>query len=160
MKTYLMFKRQEVIDGKTSVVTKVVPVDVPGIDPGVGWILSGHTDIIDIVEQPQSNKGIVERKQIDDKFISTVSGTAKLVRSKGVIKIVARRGKTTYNQNTPNSVCIDDETKNRFFDHCRKYHGNIGLFEFNSSASCEYDYWNKFIDEEYMRQKHNCRGGK
>lgn len=167
MKTNLIFKRQVTSNGITQVVTKVVPVDIPFINSGEGWTLSGHTDVIEIMnlskaeEQPQDTVPFPQESQLDnsakrtesDKFISNVSGTAKLVRSKGVIKIVARRGKSTYNQTTPNSVCINDFTKNEFFKNCREIHGNNGCFEFSPADGRPYDYWNDIIDKEYTRQK-------
>lgn len=171
MKTNLIFKRQEVVDGTTKVITKIIPVEVPFINSGEGWILSGHTDTVEIMSDASAtvtsatttsvstkNKPATEKKKSrgsDDpsKFISPVSGTAKLVRVKGVIKIVARRGKSTYNQTTPNSVCIDDSTKNNFFANCRVAHGNTGCFEFSPADGSYYDYWNKAIDTEYTRQK-------
>ena len=170
MKTNLIFKRQETIEGVTRVVTKVIPVEVPFINSGEGWVLSGHTDIVEIMTLDEfetapitahvssmSNDSIEEGTNavIDvEKFISDVAGTAKLVRSKGVIKIVARRGKSTYNQTTPNSVCINDFTKNEFFKNCREIHGQgSGVFQFDPSDGRPYDYWNNIIDKEYQRQK-------
>ena len=171
MITYLIFKRQETFEGATKVVTKVVPVEISQINSGEGWVLSGHTDIIDVVALPEplmpcSSSVDTKQLRVNDsneadadkiiKFVSNVSGTAKLVRSKGVIRIVARRGKTTYNQTTPNSVCINDFTKNEFFKNCREYHGpGSGIFEFTLKHGNPYDYWNTVIDKEYQRQK--CR---
>jgi hypothetical protein len=155
MITYLIFKRQELVDGSNKVVTKVVPVDVPDIKSGEGWILSGHTDIINVVSSntvEQSEKSSSSEDSVT-KFNSNVSGTAKLVRMKGVIKIVARRGKKTYNETTPNSVCIDEYTKNEFFKHCRDFHGNVGLFEFAVKDGRPYDLWNTRIDTIYSSQK-------
>ena len=95
-----------------------------------------------------------------EKFISDVAGTAKLVRSKGVIKIVARRGKSTYNQTTPNSVCINDFTKNEFFKNCREIHGQgSAIFQFKATDGRPYDYWNDIIDKEYVRQKNKYLKG-
>ena len=171
MKTNLIFKRQETIDGVTQVVTKIVPVNIPFINSGEGWMLSGHTDIVEVInELSVSDCGQVsfnfENNILDSKtsevtrFESDVKGTAKLVRSRGVIKIVARRGKTTYNQTTPNSVCINDFTKNEFFKSCREIHGNSsGIFEFRVSDGKPYDYWNDIIDKEYMRQKQKYQKG-
>jgi hypothetical protein len=169
MKTNLIFKRQETIEGVTKVVTKVIPVEVPFINSGEGWVLSGHTDIIEIMTPDElenipitAQVNSVSNEPIDkgadvtvnlEKFVSDVTGTAKLVRSRGVIKIVARRGKSTYNQTTPNSVCIDDCTKNNFFKDCRAFYGNNGCYEFTDKAGKLYDYWNDVIDKEYMRQK-------
>ena len=156
MKTNLIFKRQETIDGETKVVTKIIPVEVPFINSGEGWILSGHADIIEVMSNTPSTESFNNKNTTVEvtKFESSVTGTAKLVRSKGVIKITARTGKTTYNQTTPNSVCINDFTKNEFFKNCREIHGNgSGIFEFRVSDGRPYDYWNQAIDKEYQRQK-------
>ena len=166
MKTNLIFKKQTTIDGVSKVVTRIVPVEVPFIDSGDGWILSGHCDELEIVEHTcmstitNNMPPVLEENSIEpaplplpEKFISDVSGTAKLVRSKGVIKIVSRRGKSVYNQTTPNSVCIHDTDKQEFFKQCRYYHGNVGLYEFSIRDTKPYAAWNKFIDEEYKRQQ-------
>ena len=172
MKTNLIFKRQINIDGTTKVVTRIVPVDIPDINTGEGWLLTGHADSIEVCEgvyahhvAPQctaedlntvskSEESVVTvDKEDSNKFQSDVKGTAKLVRSRGAIKIVSRRGKTTYNQTTPNSVCINDFTKNEFFKSCREKHGNTGVFEFKPVDGQYYDYWNNIIDVEYQRQK-------
>lgn len=182
MITNLIFKRPVTVEGKTKVVTRIVRVNIPDIDSGEGWTLSGHADSIEICEgvyahpvapaavkvvpvtvnsetiiNPVVDPVTVTVCKVDKadstKFQSDVKGTAKLVRSKGVIKIVARRGKTTYNQTTPNSVCINDFTKNEFFKSCREKHGNTGVFEFKSTDGTYYDYWNDVIDKEYQRQK-------
>ena len=170
MKTNLIFKKTQTVEGEPVVVTRIVPVEITGIDRGEGWILSGHTDCIEVLDNtvkvfPMSNaveqqtilpsvESIEPSKNVSSaKFESDVKGTAKLVRSRGVIKIVARRGKTTFNQTTPNSVCINDFTKNEFFKNCREFHGNTGCFEFKVSDGRPYDYWNVVIDKEYERQK-------
>ena len=182
MITNLIFKRQVTIDNITKVVTRIVPVDIPNINSGEGWTLSGHTDSLEVCEgvyahhvapsvieavpitvrsetiiNPREEVVTVAIGTVDKadstKFQSDVKGTAKLVRSRGVIKIVARRGKSTYNQTTPNSVCINDFTKNEFFKSCREKHGNSGIFEFKQSDGRYYDYWNDIIDKEYQRQK-------
>lgn len=161
MKTNLIFKRQETIEGVTKVVTKIIPVEVPFINSGEGWVLSGHSDIIEIMKTEEFKSAPItahvsseSTEKPVEKFISDVAGTAKLVRSKGIIKIVARRGKSTYNQTTPNSVCINDFTKNEFFKNCREIHGQgSGVFQFDPSDGRPYDYWNNIIDKEYQRQK-------
>lgn len=166
MTTNLIFKKSVVIDGVSTVVTRIVPVEVPTIEAGSGWILSGHADIVEVpssdvvtVMNSVTNEDGAEPTvqtdsiEIGSKFESSVSGTAKLVRSRGVIKIVARRGKSTFNTTAPNSVCINDFTKNEFFKSCREYHGqSAGIFEFKSSDDRYYDYWNGVIDKEYNRQ--------
>ena len=172
MTTNLIFKKSVVVNNIATVVTRIVPVDIPTIEAGSGWILSGHADIVEV---PSSdvvtvmNSGVESLKELSieppvvetekeqpvvgSKFESSVSGTAKLVRSKGVIKIVARRGKSTFNSTTPNSVCINDFTKNEFFKSCRERHGqSAGIFEFRNSDGTYYDYWNDVIDKEYQRQ--------
>lgn len=167
MKTNLIFKKQIVVDGTTQVITRIIPVEVPNIESGQGWILSGHSDVIEVFNDnvvnvvsnnTQQSVNTTKKEEnsasFGNKFISDVSGTAKLVRSGGVIKIVARRGKSTYNQTTPNSICISDITKNEFFKHCREYFGNsAGIFEFDELHTKPYQYWNEFIDKEYIRQK-------
>ena len=102
----------------------------------------------------------IEMKTELTKFESDISGTAKLVRSKGAIKIVARKGKTTYNQTTPNSVCINDITKNEFFKDCRMWHGAAsGIFFFTEKQDyVKYREWSAFIDEEYRKQKIRASG--
>lgn len=169
MKTNLIFKRQVTLNGVIKTVTRIVPVEVPQIESGEGWLLSGHTDCIETTDEvyihrlapPEvsttkpTNTDVVDNATDKEvlKFNSNVSGTAKLVRSRGVIKIVARKGKSVYNQTTPNSVCIDDFTKNNFFKECRAFHGNIGCFQFTMKDGKHYDYWNNIIDKEYTRQK-------
>lgn len=170
MKTNLIFKRQVTLNNVTKVVTRIVPVDIPEIDSGEGWSLSGHTDCIETtadmyvhrlappVQEEQLSCIPAECTEKDEnvsKFESGVSGTAKLVRAKtGTIKIVARKGKQTYNQTSPNSVCINDFTKNEFFKNCREFHGGgSGIFEFTRQCGRPYDYWNNVIDCEYQRQK-------
>lgn len=161
MKTNLIFKRQVTVDGVTKTITRIVPVDVPSIESGEGWMLSGHTDTIEVFDDSNSctfsASSISKKNSINEdtivKFESSIPGTAKLVRSKGVIKIVARKGKSTHNQTTPNSVCIGDNIKNLFFEECRSFHGNIGLYEFSLSDEPVYNRWNTFIDNQYQKQK-------
>ena len=149
MKTNLIFKRSIVEDGITKVQTKILPVDISGIESGEGWILSGHADEI-IYNQPEVKKPV---KKVE-KIRSDVTGTAKLVRSRGVIKIAARRGKYTYDQSTPTSICISDYVKNEFFNNCRAAFGSCtSKFWFTEDDTKFYDYWSKFIDDEFARQK-------
>mgnify|MGYP003307193161 CR=1 FL=1 len=61
-------------------------------------------------------------------------------------------GKTTYNQTTPNSVCINDFTKNEFFKSCKEFHGPSGCFMFSKEDVQPYNYWNTVISREYVRQ--------
>ena len=171
MKTNLIFKRQITIDNVTQVVTKIVPVNIPRINSGEGWILSGHTDLVEFAEEAPVNTpepikftevtdvpddvvaafSRLDNKESLSKFTSKVEGTAKLVRSKGVIKIAARRGKSTYNQTTPNSVCIDNVTRDNFFKDCNRVHA--GTYCFGVSDGALYNYWNDVVEKEYARQK-------
>ena len=164
MKTNLIFRKQVTVDGNLKTITRIVSVDIPYIDSNEGWLLSGHCQELDIAEDVNfstlTNNVAYEEADtsnssvLPEKFISDVSGTAKLVRSKGVIKIVARRGKSTYNQTALNSVCISDLHKNSFFHDCRSYYGaNSGCYEINIGSVKLYEFWNKFMDEEYKRQQ-------
>lgn len=161
MKTYLIFKRQETRDDVTKVVTKIVPVDIPSINSGEGWILSGHTDVIDVVSENSSNvlpSDDQTKKEapvpLPTKFDADVQGTAKLVKVKGFIKIVARRGKSTYNQTTPSSVCVSDLVKNKFFEDCRAYHGRaLADYSFKVEDGSYYTYWSTYMEKEYKRQQ-------
>ena len=164
MTTNLIFKRQITVDGVVKTVTRIVPVSIPTIKSGDGWVLSGHADDVEVCEgvyvhYPQKIESTIDSDQVKEQdiknFESNVRGTAKLVRIKGTIKIVARRGKTTYNQTTPNSVCIDDFTKNNFFKHCREVFGDSsGIFEFSESKTLKpYLFWSNYIDEQYQKQK-------
>lgn len=167
MKTNLIFKKQEQLAGGISkTITRIVCVDVPNIDAGQGWVLTGHTDVVEVEtlgqvtpllnsEQACTVAIPQETPTVLTTFDSPVSGTAKLVRSKGVIKIVARRGKSTFNKTSPNSVCISDKTKISFFADCRSINGaDSGLYEFSMKDTPQaYDYWNKIIDTEYLRQQ-------
>ena len=51
MKTNLIFKRQVTLNGVTKTVTRIVPVEIPQIESGEGWLLSGHTDCIETTEE-------------------------------------------------------------------------------------------------------------
>ena len=170
MKTNLIFKRTVNTDGTTRVETKIVPVEIPHIHTGEGWYIIGHTDSIEVIpHDPEPTMEITESvvevpvvtpetKEIrpGDKFLSTVSGTAKLYRRGSRIGIAYRRGKTTFNQNTKDSVCIDDATKNQFFKDVHKKYGR-GCREYVvESPSKEFDFWNEFLDKEYERQRKQC----
>lgn len=162
MKTNLVFKKQVTEGDIVKTVTRIVPVDVPYIASGEGWILSGHTDVIETTDEVTVNilsnpDPVVEQPlpEVTDvrKFLSGVQGTAKLVRSRGIIKIVARKEGKSYYETTPNSVCINDFTKTEFFKNCREIHGNSGIFQFSAKDGRPYDYWNTVLDAEYTRQK-------
>ena len=154
MKTNLIFKRQITIDGISKVEVKIVPVEVDGINSNEGWILNGHADII---TQELTSKTIKEDPKKEplkfgSKFQSNVSGTAKLVRVGDTIKIVARKGKKTLNETTPNSVCISDATKNNFFNDFRHHRESIGDEYCFKSPTKYFSIWNTYMDVEYNRQ--------
>ena len=163
MKTNLIFKRQVNTNGIVSTHTRIVPVDIPEITSGEGWVLNGHSDVIEVMKTSQINilkdEEKTEPKKYKDptRFTSTVAGTAKLVRVKDTIKIVSRKGKAynTYNANTLNSVCISDDVKVRFFNECKECFGSsTNIFEFTSEGvPSRYAKWSKFIDDEYTKQK-------
>lgn len=160
MKTNLIFKRQVTVEGNSKVELKVVAVEVPGIESNEGWILNGHADIIDTsccLDATPSGETVdttgVKPLVYGSNFISSVPGTAKLVRAKGEIFIAYRRGKSTYNQTAPNSVCIGDTVKNQFFTSCKKTFGeDCSSFKFIEGKHEIYTYWNSFIDQEYSKQ--------
>ena len=167
MNTNFIFQRQVTIDGVTKIVTKIVPVSLPSIDSGEGWIYKGHTDIIELENldccsiksksnaEPVETAKTTKRKKVNPeaKFQSPVEGLAKLVKVKGVIKIAARQGKSTFNQTTPNGVCISNKVRDEFFADCRNIHGSSGVYYFTKADGGVYDYWNKVITAEYTRQK-------
>lgn len=154
MKTNLIFKRSVQDTNGYRVETKIIPVNIPQIVGGEGWSLAGHTDTIEIVPEttPVVTQPEVASKvevQPGQKYLSTVKGNAKLVRVDDTIKIAYRRGKTTLNQNTPNSVCIGEADKTAFFKTVRAFNGGAA---YRIDPSCkDYEYWNKFIDTQYER---------
>ena len=172
MKTNLIFKRQVTSDGILKTVTRIVPVDVPHINTGEGWVLSGHTDMLETCENvyvhcldqevlPVSAVCTIKIEEppmittvannVPAKFESSVKGTARLIRAKGKIRITYRKNNTT----SPNSVCISDVTKQEFFNDCKRRYGKAtSMYQFDVDQDRnEYDFWNSFIDKEYQRQK-------
>lgn len=92
------------------------------------------------------------------KYQSTVPGTARLVRYKDTIRITYRKGKTTFNQNDPNSVCIDDVTKQQFFNAVKRIYGPDTAEWKLQSVHPEFEYFNKLIDKVYQEglKKASC----
>lgn len=167
METNLIFRRSVSVDGETRVETKIVPVSIPAITAGEGWMLLAHADYVEVVEPvdatPPSETAVQENLEDEPqgtlptevtKFISDVHGTAKLVRAKGIIRVVARRGKATFNQTTKNSVCVSQSTATEFFNWCREVYGrSAAKYYFTKDQERAYAFWDKFITEEYARQK-------
>lgn len=114
-----------------------------------GMVSSTEADKIDESDEPKS-------KQIKKptEYPSTVSGTACLIRRNDTIRIAYREGKKA-NINTPNKICISDYDKQHFFDAVRA--DNIGLNTITSwkldKLDNHYHVWNKFIDDEYYKQR-------
>lgn len=161
MKTNLIFKRSIELNGVSKVEMKIVAVEIPNIEENSGWVLSGHADIVDTscsLEETIENEAVCENSSKSllvpgDKFTSSVPGSARLIRLNGQILIAYRKGKTTYNETTPNSVCINDTVKSEFFNSCRKTFGdNCSSFKCTERDHKLYSYWNSFIDREYINQ--------
>ena len=176
MNTYLGFKRvvTDQVTGIQKTETKFVPVEIPEISENDGWKLIGSSDSIEVIPRvsPVKVNGlpITEGEQLvlecmqeevkdatplianGQPFESPVQGTAKLIRANGDIFIAYRRGKKGLNETSPNSVCISETTKSQFFADCRRAYGrNCDQYRFSSGCK-EFDFWNKFVDEEYARQ--------
>ena len=186
MKTNLIFKRTN--QGQVEMV--MVPVDIPQLNHGEGWVLASCCDIFTKYEAPlesivvcgsplNSSSEIIDvldtkndtkkekphedvvseivdeaKKAATDvpvggSYQSQVSGTARLVRYKDKIRITYRKGKTTYNKNDPNSVCIDDMTKQQFFNAVKREYGTTVVLWQLVLGDKEYDYYNKLMDKLY-----------
>lgn len=174
MRTYLGFKRV-VTDQKTGLQTsetKFVPVNIPELNAEDNWKLIGSSDTVEVLpmlesvnisggpivgEQLTISGGVTSTPEKHDllagsSFESPVSGTAKLIRANNDVFIAYRRGKKGLNETSPNSVCISETTKAQFFADCRRAFGR-SCDQYRFSSGCkEFDYWNKFMDEEYARQ--------
>lgn len=82
-------------------------------------------------------------------YQSQVTGTARLVRYEDKIRITYRKGKTTFNRNDPNSVCIDDMTKQKFFDAVKRQYGTSVVQWQLVMGDAEYNRYNELIDKLY-----------
>lgn len=180
MNTYLGFKRvvTDKVTGLQTSETKFVPVDIPQLKAEDGWKLIGSSDTVEVIpmlsgiqingcpisaeQLPEEQLTIVgmepdvekPKKELPNgsSFDSPVSGTAKLIRANNDVFIAYRRGKKGLNETSPNSVCISETTKAQFFADCRRAFGR-SCDQYRFSSGCkEFDYWNKFMDEEYARQ--------
>ena len=180
MKTNLIFKRTN--QGKVEMV--MVPVNIPQINSGEGWVLASCCDMFTKYEAPSekivvmgspltvieevlditSNDGVSAAPQesvtakkepethdvpVGGSYQSQVTGTARLVRYKDKIRITYRKGKTTFNRNDPNSVCIDDMTKQQFFNAVKRQYGT-GVVQWQLVlGDAEYTHYNELIDKLY-----------
>ena len=89
------------------------------------------------------------------KYISSVPGTAKLIRNRDKIWIAYRRGKDTLNQNTFNCVCIDDAMKRQFFNDVKaRYGSDASSFSFSDKDDpVWYDHWDKIMTSIFYAGK-------
>lgn len=182
MKTNLIFKR--VIECRVQMM--MVPVDIPQVEEGQGWMLASACDQFTIAEKPTieqlskhvedmlppalKNAPYVKDKKeppvgkvttIDDpapvlnnvpvggSYQSSVSGSARLVRYKDKIKITYRKGRTTFNRNDPNSVCINDLVKQEFFNSVKRQYGTgVAIWQL-VLGDTDYEHFNNLIDKIY-----------
>lgn len=86
---------------------------------------------------------------VGGKYESQVRGTARLVRYKDKIRITYRKGKTTFNRNEPNSVCIDDMTKQQFFNAVKRQYGTGVVVWQLVLGDTEYEHYNQLVDRLY-----------
>ena len=86
---------------------------------------------------------------VGGKYESQVRGTARLVRYKDKIRITYRKGNTTFNRNEPNSVCIDDVTKQQFFNAVKRQYGTgVDVWQL-VLGDTEYEHYNQLVDRLY-----------
>ena len=183
MKTNLIFKRTN--QGQVEMI--MVPVDIPQINSGEGWVLASCCDLFTKYEAPleslvvpgsplnvieevvdvidtTSRDGVydtppvavIAKKEpenhdvpVGGKYDSQVRGTARLVRYKDKIRITYRKGKTTFNRNDPNSICIDDITKQQFFNSVKRQYGTGVTVWQLVLGDADYEHYNKLIDKLY-----------
>ena len=86
---------------------------------------------------------------VGGKYESQVRGTARIVRYKDNIRITYRKGKTTFNRNEPNSVCIDDMTKQQFFNAVKRQYGTGVVVWQLVFGDTEYEHYNQLVDRLY-----------
>lgn len=144
---YLMFKKTI----NNEAVVKIIPVVINSEEIDTTWALVGSCDKY-IAEEQSEVKEANKKLEQGSKFQSPVSGSARLIRSKGVIKIAYRRGKNTRDITQPDSVCINDVDKQRFFNAVRAAKGTNPSSYDLKPENTGYSTWNKFIDNEYAHQ--------
>lgn len=110
-------------------------------------------EVTDTTAKSESKKDekILEPTEVPvgGKYESQVRGTARLVRYKDKIRITYRKGKTTFNRNEPNSVCIDDMTKQQFFNAVKRQYGTGVVVWQLVLGDTEYEYYNQLVDRLY-----------
>ena len=116
-------------------------------------VLEEDVEVIDTTAKSESKKDekIPESTDVPvgGKYESQVRGTARLVRYKDKIRITYRKGKTTFNRNEPNSVCIDDITKQQFFNAVKRQYGTGVVVWQLVLGDTEYEYYNQLVDRLY-----------
>ena len=168
MRKNLIFKQVSAIDNVTKTAMKIVAVEIPDGIVDDSWSLVGECDVCEFVESKSAKKKKTTRKKEataenktmvsseentrplchGDKYISSVPGTARLIRANDEIIIAKRKGNLTLNQNDENSVCIDDATKVKFFSDCR----SIGAEDWRIHRTINpvlYTAWSIKIDDTY-----------
>ena len=116
-------------------------------------VLEEDVEVIDTTAKSESKKDekIPEPTEVPvgGKYESQVLGTARLVRYKDKIRITYRKGKTTFNRNEPNSVCIDDMTKQQFFNAVKRQYGTGVVVWQLVLGDTEYEHYNQLVDRLY-----------
>ena len=116
-------------------------------------VLEEDVEVIDTTAKNESKKDekILEPTEVPvgGKYESQVQGTARLVRYKDKIRITYRKGKTTFNRNEPNSVCIDDMTKQQFFNAVKRQYGTGVVVWQLVLGDTEYEHYNQLVDRLY-----------
>ena len=116
-------------------------------------VLEENVEVIDTTAKSESKKDekIPEPTEVPvgGKYESQVRGTARLVRYKDKIRITYRKGKTTFNRNEPNSVCIDDMTKQQFFNAVKRQYGTDVVVWQLVLGDTEYEHYNQLVDRLY-----------
>ena len=116
-------------------------------------VLEEGVEVIDTTAKSESKKDekIPEPTDVPvgGKYESQVRGTARLVRYKDKIRITYRKGKTTFNRNEPNSVCIDDMTKQQFFNAVKRQYGTGVVVWQLVLGDTEYEHYNQLVDRLY-----------
>lgn len=104
-----------------------------------------------VTREPEKPEKIPESIDVPvgGKYESQVRGTARLVRYKDKIRITYRKGKTTFNRNEPNSVCIDDMTKQQFFNSVKRQYGTGVVVWQLVLGDTEYEHYNQLVDRLY-----------
>lgn len=116
-------------------------------------VIEEVVEVLDTTVKSESKKDEKTPESTDvpvgGKYESQVRGTARLVRYKDKIRITYRKGKTTFNRNEPNSVCIDDMTKQQFFNAVKRQYGTGVVVWQLVLGDTEYEHYNQLVDRLY-----------